>query len=48
MSHKDVIANKRLKDAKNKILGLMQELKELKFFQEIEGKTPSLSTSTAS
>ena len=39
-----VIAEERLKRAENKISGLLDELEELKFFQELESETPSLGT----
>ncbi|KAL3922387.1 MAG: hypothetical protein SGILL_002230 [Bacillariaceae sp.] len=40
----DIQAEQRLKKAENKISGLLQELEELKFFQEIEAEQPAPTT----
>ena len=47
MSHEEIQAEERLKRAENKIGGLLQELEELKFFQEIEMETPAPNTPRA-
>lgn len=43
-SKEEVVAEDRLKRAETKISGLLDELEELKFFQELEDETPSIST----
>jgi hypothetical protein len=40
LSQEEIQANERLKSAENKISGLLQELEELKFFQEIDMDIP--------
>lgn len=44
LSQEEIVAEERLKRAENKITGLLDELEELKFFQELESETPSAST----
>jgi len=44
MSQEEIQAEERLQRAENKIGGLLQELEELKFFQEIEMETPGPNT----
>jgi chromosome segregation ATPase len=44
VSKDEAIAEERLKRAENKISGLLDELEELKFFQELESATPAIST----
>jgi chromosome segregation protein len=44
LSQEEIVAEERLKRAENKITGLLDELEELKFFQELESETPSATT----
>lgn len=41
MSQEEIVAEKRLARAENKISGLLDELEELKFFEELESEKPS-------
>jgi chromosome segregation ATPase len=44
LSNEDMQANERLSHAESKISGLLQELEELKFFEEIESEKPPPTT----
>jgi chromosome segregation ATPase len=44
LSHEDMHANERLENAEGKISGLLQELEELQFFDELEAEDPPATT----
>jgi hypothetical protein len=43
-SNEEIQAEQRLKSAETKISGLLQELEELKFFEELESEKPAPTT----